>query len=103
VTPPPIRPLEPTPSMIKPAAQSIIVLTNDELSKYTTMSRDYDRSIGTYRLYQRFMERIKHSIRESVSSDTKRIMTGKSVRDTIILLKRMYSPSDSSRKRLISK
>jgi len=46
---------------------------------------------------------MKQGIRNSVSSDNKRLIVSQSLRDIILMFRSMYAPTDSSRKRQVSK
>jgi hypothetical protein len=100
---PPTEPPFPSPARIRPTALDILDLSDQEVSRYTVLTRDYDRQIDRYRHYQKAVDRMKQGIRSSVSSDNKRLIVSQSLRDVILMFRRMYAPTDSSRKRQVSK
>ena len=79
-------------------------LAGEALTRYNLISREYDRQLNRFRHYQKGVDRLKQGIRNSVSTDNKRLILSQSnLRDVIDMFRLMYAPTNSSRKRQISK
>ncbi|KAH9806623.1 hypothetical protein DFH28DRAFT_941286, partial [Melampsora americana] len=97
---PPQEPEYPTASLLGDLPN----LAGDALTRYNLILRDYDRQLDRFRHYQKSIDRLKQGIRNSVSTDNKRlILSQSSLRDVINMFRLMYAPTNSSRKRQVSK
>ncbi len=93
---PPEEPEYPTASLLGDLPN----LAGDALTRYNLILRDYNRQLDRFRHYQKSINRIKQGIRNSVSTDNKRlILSQSSLRDVINMFRLMYTPTNLSRKR----
>jgi hypothetical protein len=102
ISQPPTVPSLLMPSSIRSTTKSIIDLKGDEITQYSMIVREYDRLNEISRIYERSMDRMRQGIRNSVSNDYKRLINSLTVRETILTLRRMFAPTDTSRRRQIA-